>query len=114
MEVIILAVIVGLGIGAFAVQNTDPTVIQVASYVSPEIPLYIVVVGALLLGLLLAWVFYLVHSFSSALTLHGKDNTIKEAQKTNLELTKRIHQLELENTRLETEIGHTNRDEKSI
>lgn len=114
VEVIILAVIVGLGIAGFATQNTDSTVIQVASYVSPEIPLYVVVVGALLLGLLLAWVFSLVHSFSSAITIHGKDNTIKDGEKTILELTKKVHQLELENTRLETETGHISRDEKSI
>lgn len=113
MEVIILAVIVGLGIGYFATQNTTLISLYLGPYITPGIPLYLVVIGTLLLGLLLAWVFSLVNSFSSKITLHGKENKIKEDEKTIAELTKEIHQLELENTRLKERSGERE-DDKSL
>lgn len=113
MEVIILAVIVGLGIGYFATQNTTLISLYLGPYITPRIPLYLVVIGTLLLGLLLAWVFSLVNSFSSKITLHGKENKIKEDEKTIAELTKEIHQLELENIRLKERSGE-GEDDKSL
>lgn len=114
MEVIILAVIVGLGIGYFATQNITLISLYFGSYVTPNIPLYLVVIGAVLLGLLLAWIFSLVNSLSSKITLHGKDNKIKEEERTIAELTKEIHQLELENTRLKERSGEGENDDKSL
>ena len=114
MEVIILAVIVGLGIGYFATQNISLIHLYFGPYVTPNIPLYLVVIGAVLLGLLLAWIFSLVNSLSSKITLHGKENKIKEDQKTIAELTREIHQLELENTRLQERSGEGDSDDKSL
>ncbi len=114
MEVIILAVIVGLGIGYFATQNTNLISLYFGPYVAPEIPLYFVVIGSLLLGLLLAWIFSLVNSLTSKIALHGKENRIKEDERTIAELTKEIHQLELENTRLKEKSGEGDIDEKSL
>lgn len=114
MEVIILAVIVGLGIGYFATQNTVLVSLHFGSFVLTNVPLYLVVVGTLLLGLLLAWVFYLIHSFSSSITLHGKESKIKEANKTITDLTKEIHKVELENARLKEKVGEEDLDEKSL
>jgi len=79
-----------------------------------DTPLYLVVISALLLGLLLAWIFSLVSSFSSKITLHGKENKIKADEKAIAELTKEIHQLELENTRLKEKSGEGENDDKSL
>ncbi len=114
MEVIILAVIVGLGIAYFAAQNTVLITLHFASYTISNLPLYLIVAGSLLLGLLLAWIFSLVSSFSSKITLHGKENKIKEEERTIAELTKEIHHLELENTRLKERYGEESRDDKSL
>lgn len=114
MEVIILGIVVGLGITYFATQNTNLVNLHFGSYAVSNIPLYQVVIGALLLGLLLAWVFSLVNSLSSKITLHGKENRIKEDEKTIAELTKEIHQLELENTRLKEKSGEEENDDKSL
>ncbi len=114
MEVIIFGVIVGLGIGYFATQNTTLISLHFGSYTIPSVPLYLVVSGTLLLGLLLAWIFSLINSLSSKIALHGKENKIKEEEKTIAELTKEIHQLELENTRLKERYGEENSDEKSL
>ncbi|MBI4039116.1 DUF1049 domain-containing protein [Candidatus Daviesbacteria bacterium] len=113
MEVIILGVIVGLGIGYFATQNTNLISLYIGPYAIPNIPLYLVVISTLLIGLLLAWIFYLVNSFSSKITLYGKENKIKADEKTIAELTKEIHKLELENTRLREKSGEEE-DVKSL
>ncbi len=114
METIILAVVVGLGIGYFATQNTTLISLYFGPYAFPNIPLYFVVVGAVLLGLLLAWVFSLVNSFSSKITLHGKENQIKENKRTIAELTKEVHQLELDDARLKERLGETDSNDKSL
>lgn len=113
MEIVIFAVIAGLGIGYFGTQNTTLINLYFGPYVVPNIPLYLVVIGAVLLGLLLAWVFSLVNSFSSKMTLHGKENQIKEDERTIAELTKQIHQLQLDNVRLKERLGE-GEDNKSL
>jgi len=114
MEAIILAVFVGLGLAYFATQNTNLTSLYFGSYIVSNIPLYLVIIGTLLLGLLLAWIFSLVNSLTSKITLHGKENKIKEEERTIAELTKEIHQLELENTRLKEKSGEGETDDKSL
>lgn len=114
MEVIILAVVVGSGIAYFATQNTSLVTLHFGPYTLLNIPLYLVVTATLLLGLLLAWIFSLVNSLSSKITLHGKESKIKAAEKTIVELTKQIHQLELENVRLKEKSGEEEYDSKSL
>jgi len=114
MEVIIFAVLIGLGMGYFATQNTSQISLYFGSYTIQNISIYLVVIGALLLGLLLAWLFSLINSLSSKITLHGKENIIKKDEKDIAELTKEIHQLQLENTRLKEKSGEGETDDKSI
>jgi hypothetical protein len=114
MEIIIFAVIVGSGIAYFATQNTNLINLHLGFYITPGIPLYFVLIGTLLLGLLLSWIFSLVNSISSKMTLHGKENKIKEDEKTIAELTKEIHQLEIQNSRLKEKSGEGNIDDKSL
>lgn len=114
MLVLIVTVIFGLGIAYFATQNTTTITIKLAGYTLTDLPLYVMVVGSLLVGLLFAWIINLVSSISSSLTIHGKDKTIKEAKKTIADLTKKVHELELENTQLKAEYHHKSSDENSL
>ncbi len=82
-------------------------------YTISNIPTYIVVIGSLLVGLLLSWIISLVNDISNGLVMRGKENKIKDYRKESADLTKRIHQLELENTRLKAETN-TADDEKSL
>ncbi|MBI2264434.1 MAG: DUF1049 domain-containing protein [Armatimonadetes bacterium] len=102
MLILILGAVFGLLVAYFAVQNTAPVAIILAGYES-TVPLYFVVIGSLLIGLLLSWITSLAESLSSFFTIHGKDSAIKEARKEIGELAIRIHELELENTRLRAE-----------
>lgn len=112
MVTLILLVLFGILAAFFATQNTTHASVTIASYTLADIPMYLIVLGSLLIGLLLSSIISLVNSISSSFTLHGKDVKIKETKKTVVELTKQIHQLELENAKLKE---HTTfDDEKSL
>jgi uncharacterized integral membrane protein len=99
MVAIIITLIFAIGVAFFATQNTASVVIHISEY-SRSVPLYLIVLVSVLVGFVLAWILHLLDAFASLFALRGKDSTIKKEKKTNLELTKHIHQLELENTKL--------------
>lgn len=113
MATLIFTVLVGLVIAYFATQNTGPITLNFLDYTTPGIPAYVAVVGALLVGLLLAWIISLIHDVATGMKIHGKESAIKDYAKENAELVKKIHQLELENTRLKAE-NHSPEDDKSL
>lgn len=113
METIIFAVIIGLGLAYFAVQNTQTVALHVGSFAYKGIPLYLIVIGALLGGLLLAWIFSLLQLLSTYLSLQRKDNKLREAQRTISELTKRVHFLEIEAARSQKRKKNDGYDEKA-
>ena len=99
-----LAIIVFLVIGsvmAYLSQNNFVLVtLHLGRYVFSGIPLFYVIIGSLLTGLGLAYFGHLINSIFTGFTLRGKDKKIKQGKSENIDLTKRIHQLELENERL--------------
>lgn len=113
MLALIILFIFGIGVAFFATQNTQAISITLANYPLTGIPLYLIVLVSLLLGFVVSWIISFVDVIASALKMHGKENTIKNAHKQISELTKRVHQLELENERLKGESGHP-RDDKSL
>lgn len=113
MFTLIVLVVFGIGVAFFATQNTQTISITLANYPMTGIPLYFIVLGSLLLGFVVSWITNLINVISSALKIHGKESTIKDANKQISELTKRVHQLELENERLKAESGHPS-DDKSL
>lgn len=102
MITLILTVIFGLGFAYFATQNTSLVTIKLSSYIF-TIPLYLLSLGSLLLGLLISGLIHLVDSIASWLTISGKESRIKESEKTIEMLKERIYQLELENSKLESD-----------
>jgi len=113
MFALIVLVVFGIGVAFFATQNTQTVSIILANYPLTDIPLYLIVLVSLLLGFIVSWIISLVDVISSALKIHGRESTIKDANKQISELTKRAHQLELENERLKGESGHPS-DDKSL
>lgn len=100
MLILILFLVVG-GVMVYLAQNNLMLVtLRLGSYVFSDIPLFYIIIGSLLTGLGLAYLIYLFNSIFTAFTMHGKDNKIKQGKSENVDLTKRIHQLELENERL--------------
>lgn len=113
MASLILTLLFGLIIAYFAAQNTGVITLNFLTYTIPGVPTHVVVVGALLVGLFLSWIMSLVNSIGTGFTIRGKESTIKDYKKENAELIRKIHQLELENTRLKAETDEP-LDDKSL
>ena len=113
MATLIVTVLFGLIIAYFAIQNTAVISLNFLNYTFPGIPAYIVIVGALLVGLFSSWIISFVNDIATGFTMRGKDSKIKDYGKENAELLKLNHQLELENTRLMAETNAPT-DDKSL
>ncbi|MBP9716752.1 MAG: DUF1049 domain-containing protein [Candidatus Levybacteria bacterium] len=97
---LIILIVSGGVFAYFATQNTQLVSVNFFHYVVPSIPLYVVVLAALLIGIVISLVISFFGFVSTALKLFGKDNTIKQSSKEIDNLKKRIHDLELENENL--------------
>lgn len=100
MLTLIFLLLVGAGVAYLAQYNLMPVSIGVGQYVLNDIPLFFVIIGAFLAGLVLAYVLFLINSLFITLQLRKKDSKLKNSKLTVLELTRRVHQLELENQKL--------------
>ena len=103
MLALLFLVIIGLGMAFFATQNVFPATITIANNTFSDIPLYMIVLGSLLLGIFISWVVSLTDGVSSSMALHGKNAALHNAQRTIDSLKRRIHDLELENSRIRGE-----------
>ena len=105
MLVLLVAVISGIAIAYFGMQNVSPVTIRLNEYVWNDVPLYLVIVGSLFVGLFMAWILYFARSVSSTLTIYGKDRAIKKSKHTVAELEQRVHELEAEKAQLKKELS---------
>ena len=102
MFALLVAVIFGVAIAYFGMQNVSPVTIRFNEYFWDGVPLYLVIVGSLFAGLFIAWILYFARSVSSTLTIYGKDREMKKARHTVGELEKRVQELEAETARLKS------------
>lgn len=100
MITLILILLIGAVFVYLAQNNLTQITLHLGSTVITNIPLFYVIIGSLLTGLILAYLIHLVNSIFVAFSMHGKDTKIKQGKNEIADLTKRIHQLELENERL--------------
>ncbi len=100
MLILILLLVVGAILVYISKFNFIPVSINLGLYSFSDIPLFYVIIGSLVLGLVLSYVVYLVHSISTSFAFWGKNKEIKKNKDEVLELTKRVHQLELENEKI--------------
>ena len=105
MLVLLVAVISGIAIAYFGMQNISPVTIQFNDYFWYDVPLYLVIVGSLLVGLFMAGILYFARSVSSTLTIYGKDRAIKKTKHTVAELEQRVRELEEENAQLRATVS---------
>ncbi len=105
MLIIILLLVVGSILVYISKFNFTPVSVNLGLYTFSNIPLFYVIVASLLFGLVLSYLAYLIHTISISFKLRGKDKEIKKDKDVVLELTKRVHQLELENEKLRNGSG---------
>ena len=97
---LIFLLVLGSAMAYLSQNNLMLVPLRLGTYTFTDIPLFYIIIGSLLTGLGLAYLLQLVHSISTAISMHEKDNKIKQGNSDIVSLTKRIHQLELENERL--------------
>jgi len=104
MFVLIISIIFGIAIAFFAIQNGVLVTIHLSSYSIPGVPLYLVVLGSVLITLLFSWLVFLVNSLGNAFTISGKNNSLKNQGKENRDLKRKLQELEVENARLKGKV----------
>jgi uncharacterized integral membrane protein len=97
MLILILLLILGMGMAYLSKFNSMAVSVNFGAYIINNVPLFYVIVGSVATGLILSYLVYLVDTIFTSWTIKGKDQEIKKKKQEILELTKRIHQLELEN-----------------
>lgn len=113
MITLILFLVVGSVMAYLAQNNLVQVTLHLGTYVFSGIPLFYIIIGSLLTGLGLAYFIQLFNSFFTALTMRGKDSKIKQDKSDIADLTKRVHQLELENERLKNNSTTTEPQDKN-
>jgi len=103
---LIIIFIFGLTVAFFATQNTGNVDVVLANSPIPDVPLYLVVLISIILGLLMGWFISIVSSISSFFRLRGKDAKIQQTQSSVHNLEKKVHDLEIENERLRSDLDN--------
>ena len=102
MLALIVIVLFGLGFAYFSTLNTLTVHVNLFGTLL-IVPLYGLVLGSILLGVVVSWILSLFDWAASAWTLRSRESKIKESEEDILGLRKRVYDLELENTRLRGE-----------
>jgi len=100
MFTLFFAILAGIVLAFFAIQNTANTTVIVAGTPLNNIPLWFVIIASLLIGLVTASYFNVINIVSSALKLRGKDSAIKGADAEIRDLKNEIQKLKAENANL--------------
>jgi len=100
MLILILILVVASVLVYISKYNFTPVTINLGFTVLNNIPLFYIIVVSLLFGLVLSYLAYIIHNISTSFTLRGKNKEIEKNKDEVLELTKRVHQLELEKEKI--------------
>ncbi|MBP7700570.1 LapA family protein [Candidatus Woesebacteria bacterium] len=95
-------------------QNTAVVSLNFLDYTFPNLPIYYVIIGSILVGVSLAYSISFINSISTYMLIRKQHKKIGIERKEVAELTKRVHQLELENVGLKTENDPSSFDQKSL
>lgn len=114
MLAIILLLVVGSVLVYLSKFNFMLVSVNLGMYIISDIPLFYVIIISVLVGLVLGYLAYLFHAVGNSYRLRGKNKEIEKNKDDVLELTKRIHQLELENEKLSHSSGQEPIDDKAL
>ncbi len=105
MAVLVVTVALGVAFAIFSTQNTAPIEVSLIFLKLPAVPLYLIVLVPLLVGLLASFLIHMFSEIASSITIDENKREIKGTKQENAELLKRVHKLELENTKLKAKLG---------
>lgn len=105
---LIVTIMFALAIAYFAIQNTLGVTLVVANNIFTNVPLFAIVIGSVLLGVLMSSVISGLNTLSTYLTIRSKEHIIHEDAKAIHSLQNKVQQLEVENARLRTDEQEVN------
>lgn len=111
---LIFLLVAGAFIAFFSIQNTEVFTLTFLDYTISNLPVYSVIIGSILVGVLLAYSISFINSISTQMLIRTQHKKIGKERREVAELTKRVHQLELENVGLKVEKDPTSIDQKSL
>ncbi len=114
MLILIFLLLVGAGFTFLSLQNTAIVSLNFLNYNFPNLPINYVIIGSILFGVVLAYFISFVNSISTSMKIRGQNNQLKQEKKEVVELTKRVHQLELENVGLKIENYPDDTDQNAL
>lgn len=114
MILLIFLLILSVAVTYLSVQNTEVVSLNLVQFTFANVPIYVVILGAVLFGVVMAFLISFVNTISTSMLIRTQHKKIGQERKEVAELTKRIHQLELENVELRTELEPTRFDQKSL
>jgi cell shape-determining protein MreC len=114
MLVLILLLVVGSILVYISKFNFMLVSVNLGVYVFSNVPLFYVIVASVVFGLVLSYLAYLFHSISNSFTIRSKNHEIKKNKDEVLDLTKQVHQLELENEKIKHDPAIQPADENAL
>lgn len=114
MITLVFVIFFGVIFSYFATINTGLININLGYYQLQNIPIYLTVLISAAIGMFLAAILHFLKYLSAYFTLGKKERDLKDTNKRIAELTRDLHKLELENTRLRSEKGKEDFDEESL
>lgn len=106
--------VIGSGLVFISKYNFTPVTVNFGTFALTNIPLFYVIIGSVVFGLLVSYLVHLTTSISTFFAMRGKNSQLKKEKEDVLELTKRVHQLELENEKIKHEPIVENDDPLSL
>jgi uncharacterized membrane protein len=97
---IIFLLIAGSALTYISKYNLDLVTVNLGIYTFSNIPLFYVIVGSILVGLLFSYILQLLGNILTYFEIRSKTREIKTGKDEILNLTKTVHQLEIENEKL--------------
>jgi uncharacterized integral membrane protein len=101
---ITISLLISLIVALLSTQNATPVTLHFGKTVLADIPVFFVVLSAIIFGFLVASVVSIVNLIKSKLTIFGQKGELKKTYKTMAEMQERINQLESENVTLRDQI----------
>lgn len=97
---IIFLLLAGSALTYISRYNLELVTVNMGVYTIANIPLFYVIVGSVIGGMILSYVLQLIRNIATYWEIRGKSKEIQSGKEEILDLTKTVHQLEIENEKL--------------
>jgi len=97
---IILLLIAGSVLTYISKYNLELVTVNLGIYTISNVPLFYVIIGSILIGLVLSYILQMLSNIFTYFAIRSKTKEISMGKEEILNLTKTVHQLEIENEKL--------------